>query len=121
MVRRRRTAAWALSVLSGAAVLEIRTMASTRRMLPGVEGDDYVGRIRMLAEITHQLSSALGLPNERLRRKTAFKALEWQWGVAPAEARSWIVSALEREGASITEFIDIDRVDRDVARLLGEA
>ena len=117
---RRRTAAWALSVLLGAAVLEIRTMASTRRMLPGAEGDDYVERIRMLAEVTHQLSPALGQSTERLREKTAIKALEWQWGVAPAEARSWIVSALDREGASITEFIDADRVDSDFTRIVDE-
>jgi hypothetical protein len=119
-MKQRRKAAWALATLLGAAVLEIRTMASTRSVLPSVNGDDYVDRIRMLAEIVHQFSPALGLSSDRLRSETAIKALEWQWGVASAEARAWIVAALKQDGSSITEFIDVERVGRDFARMLNQ-
>lgn len=115
-MRQKRSAAWALAILLGAAVLEIRTTASMRRVLPGVEGDDYVARIRMLAEATHQFSGALSLSGERLRKKTAVKALEWQWKMAPPETRAWIAMVLASEGASITEFIDAERIERDLAR-----
>lgn len=108
-MRKRRTTAWALSVLLGTAVLEIRTTATTRRAFTG---EDYVARIRMLAEVVHQLSPALGLSSRRARERTAVKALEWQWTVVPPEAREWIVATLRDEGASITEFIDVDRVER---------
>ncbi|WP_394617056.1 hypothetical protein JNUCC0626_46850 [Lentzea sp. JNUCC 0626] len=110
-MRRAKTAPWALSVLLQWAILEIRTTASTRRVPAGVECDDYVDRIRMLAEITHQLSPALGLPTDRLRRRTAVRALEWQWTVAPPEARAWIAATLAAEGASITDFIDVEAAE----------
>lgn len=116
----RRGATWALATLLGAAVLEIRTTASKRSVLPGVECDDYVDRIRMLAEATHQFSGALGLSSERLREKTAVKALEWQWAVASKEARTWIAAALEHEGSSIAEFLDVERIERDLARMQDE-
>jgi hypothetical protein len=72
----------------------------------------------MLAEITHQFSPALGLSSDRLRSKTATKALEWQWGVASAEARAWIAAVLRHDGSSIAEFIDVERVERDFTRML---
>ncbi|KOV83742.1 hypothetical protein [Nocardia sp. NRRL S-836] len=116
----KRSAAWALATLLGAAVLEIRTMASMRSALPGVKCDDYIGRIGMLAEINHQFSPALGLSDERLREDTAVRALEWQWQVASAEARAWITAVLGRDGSSVAEFIDVERIEREMARMQNE-
>ncbi|MET9232351.1 hypothetical protein [Lentzea sp. NPDC003310] len=106
---KRRGAAWALATLTGAAVLEIRTTASRRKVLPHVGGDDFVGRIHLLADAVHGFSGALSLPGRRERERTAVKALEWHWKVSPPEARAWIVAVLEDEGSSIGEFIDVER------------
>jgi hypothetical protein len=63
-------------------------------------------RIYQIAEVCHELSGPLALPDPQARTQAAAEALAERWSTVPAPWREWIARRLEELGPDYLEAID---------------